>query len=182
MLECTPPSETRPDQVHAGAVPSPVNAARRTSLLAIVSVSHGQIDARQVLHHHRAGAEVHVSHLGVAHLPRRQTDGEPAGRQRRVRVAVPELVEDRRARERDCVARAVWRQSPAVQYHQTHDGAGGFVPPARPTGMRAAVRIRRPSARRGDDRRERLGVEARPADQRAVDVRAAPASRPRSRA
>ena len=82
------------------------------------AVAYGEVDAGQILHDHGAGPEVHMADLGVAHLPLRQADGQPAGGQRRVRVPPPELVEDRRIGEGDGVTGPVGGQSPTVEYHQ----------------------------------------------------------------
>ena len=70
-----------------------------------------------------------------------------------MRVALPELVEHRRVGQLDGVARAGLGQAPAVEHDQAD---------ARP-------RLTAPAARH--DPREALGVEARAAHQRAVDVR-----------
>jgi hypothetical protein len=65
------------------------------------------LDAREVLLHHRAGAEVEVADLAVAHLALGQPDGAPAGGQLRVAVALPQLVEHRCLGERQRVARPI---------------------------------------------------------------------------
>src|SRR5204862_1759553 len=91
------------------------------------------VDARQVLAHDRAGAEVEVADLGVAHLPLGQPDGAPAGGQLRVRVPGPELVEDRGVGPLDRVAGAGRREPPAVEDDQAdrpdreRPGSGGPV-------------------------------------------------------
>ena len=138
-----------PDQVHAlGA------RERRPQHLVLGErpVLDRVVDARQVLTDDRAGAEVEVPDLRVAHLPVGQPDGAPAGRQLRVRVARPQLVEDRRVGQRDRVARARRREPPAVEHHQRH-------------ARRRQRRQRRRQAhapRGGDDRRERLRLQAAP--------------------
>src|SRR4051812_5146454 len=71
-----------------------------------------------------AGAEGEVAALAVAHLALGQPDREPAGGQLRVRVARPELVEDRRLGQLDGVARAGRRQPPAVE-HDEHGALDG---------------------------------------------------------
>ena len=77
-----------------------------------------RVDARQVLADDGAGAEVEMAHLGVAHLPRRQPDGLAAGGQLRVRVARPEVVEDRRVGQRHRVPRPRLGQPPPVEDDQ----------------------------------------------------------------
>ena len=59
----------QPDQVHAAQRPS--TPSRSTSFDAKLAVADGLVDPGQVLHHDRAGPEVQVTDLGVAHLARR---------------------------------------------------------------------------------------------------------------
>ena len=54
----------------AGARSSPCSAGAVRDLAA----RDGVADARQVLHHHAAGADVEMPDLGIAHLARRQAD------------------------------------------------------------------------------------------------------------
>src|SRR5207253_8924680 len=74
----------------------------------------------QVLAYDRAGAEVEMTHLGVAHLPVREAHRPPAGGERRVRKLLPQAIEHRRARERDGIARPRLGQAPAVEHHQAY--------------------------------------------------------------
>jgi hypothetical protein len=83
-----------------------------------LAARHGLVDARQVLLDDGAGAEVQVADLAVAHLALGQPDGGAAGLELRVRVARPEVVEDRRARQVDGVAGPGRREAPAVEDHQ----------------------------------------------------------------
>ena len=53
------------------------------------------VDARQILHHHPAGAEIHVPDLGIAHLPVGQADIMLACLELRVRPALHQRVPDR---------------------------------------------------------------------------------------
>ena len=111
----------QPDQVHA------LGAGERVhdrGVLAQHPVEHGVVDAREVLADDGAGAEVEVADLGVAHLPLGQPHGAPGGRQRGVRVGVPQLVEHRRARQRDGVAGAGIGEAPAIQHDQAGAGQG----------------------------------------------------------
>ena len=65
MRECTPPSETRPIRCTRS------RAAQRVAqhlVLAERAVRDRLVDAREVLRDDRAGAEVEVADLGVAHL------------------------------------------------------------------------------------------------------------------
>ena len=60
------------------------------------AVLDGLRDARQVLKHDAAGADVRVADLAVAHLAVRQADIQPGGGQLRMRPALQEAVHDRR--------------------------------------------------------------------------------------
>ena len=59
-------------------------------------VLDGLCDARQILKHNAAGADVRVADLAVAHLAVRQADIQPGGGQLRMRPALQEAVHDRR--------------------------------------------------------------------------------------
>ena len=146
--ECTPPSETRPMR-WTRSTPSKRGLQHRVARQR--AVGDGLVDARQVLADDRAGAEVEVADLGVAHLPLGQPDRAAAGRQLRVRVARPEVVEDRRVGQLDGVA-----------------GPGGASP--QPSRMTRATPGRPSRLAAAHDRRERLRLERRAADERAVDV------------
>ena len=93
-------------------------------VLGQATVGDRVVDADQILAHHAARAEVQVTHLGVAHLPVGQSHRSPAGREDRVREALPQLVEHRRARERHRVAGTRLGQAPSVEHDQT-DAPGG---------------------------------------------------------
>jgi hypothetical protein len=77
-------------------------------------------DARQVLHHHAAGADVEMADFGIAHLTRRQADILAGGHQQRVRAGGPEPVEIGRARLPDGVVCDFVTPAPAVHDHQHH--------------------------------------------------------------
>ena len=118
-----------------------------------------------------------MADLGVAHLPVGKPDVAPAGRQRRVRVALPELVEDRASGERDRVAGPGLGQPPAVEDDQAATGPARDQPPPRRSSA-ASLRLARQLA----DREEVAGVERGAADEAAVDVRARRTARRRCRA
>ena len=82
------------------------------------AVLDGLVDARQVLLDDRAGAEVEVADLTVAHLARGQPDGFALGLQLGVRIALPEGVEDRRVGLRDRIARPGLGQPPTVEHDE----------------------------------------------------------------
>ena len=58
-------------------------------------VLNGLCDARQILKHNAAGADIRVADLAVAHLAVRQADIQPGGGQLRVRPTLQEAVHDR---------------------------------------------------------------------------------------
>ena len=100
------------DEVHARRV---LHGGPQDVVVGERPVLDGLADAREVLLDRRAGAEVEVSDLRVAHLALGQADRRAPRRQLAVRIALPEVVEDRRRRQRDGVARAVRRDPPAVE-------------------------------------------------------------------
>src|SRR5580692_1085164 len=104
-----------PDQVHPLGV-----GERRTQRLALRqrAIRDRVVDSHQILAHHRARAEVQMSHLAVSHLPVRQAHRAPTRRQRRVRICLPQRVENRRARQRDRVAWTRIGKPPPVEHDQ----------------------------------------------------------------
>ena len=105
------------------------------------SVGDGVVDAHEVLAHDRACAEVEMADLAVAHLPLGQAHRAPARLQRRVWVALPQLVEDGRARERYRVAGARLGEPPAVQHDQAGAARGQARRPRRQRHRGAAETI-----------------------------------------
>jgi hypothetical protein len=87
------------------------------------AVLHRTVDARQVLHHHAAGAQVHVADLGIAHLSLGQADVAAAGLDQGVRVVAQKAVPGGRVRLRDGIVGGLLAVAPAVQDAQ-NDGAG----------------------------------------------------------
>jgi hypothetical protein len=85
-------------------------------------VGDGLVDPGEVLLDDRPGAEVEVADLAVAHLALRQPDRRPARGQLRVREALEQPVEDRRAGEVDGVAGPGRGDPPAVE--DDEDGGG----------------------------------------------------------
>ena len=148
-----------PDQVHVAR--RRAKAARSTSLRGQRAVGDRVVDAHQILAHDRAGAEVQVADLAVAHLPFGQPHRAPAGRQRGVRVGRPQLVEDGRARRARSRCRARARRGPSRRAPP-----GSARRTGRPAALHAGV-IARPR----DDRGERLRLQRGAAHERAVDVR-----------
>ena len=130
--ECTPPGESSPMQMAGAAAGLQLGDRNSASagLRASAAVGDRGVDARQVLHDHAAGADIHMADLGIAHLavraarhdvPRRRS--ARAGPSRRSR---PRPASWRRA-DRVVVARGAL--APAVEDAE-HDrtrrrGAGG---------------------------------------------------------
>jgi len=75
----------------------------------------------EVLVEDAARADRQMADLGVAHLTGRQSDRLTGGRERRVRVARPERVEDRRLRELDRIPRPRGRAAPAVEDDERYE-------------------------------------------------------------
>ena len=73
------------------------------------------VDPQDVLFDDATRPEVEMPHLGVSHLAVAQAHGASRGVQGRVRVLVPEVVEDGRAGQRDRVSLARFAQAPPVE-------------------------------------------------------------------
>src|SRR6185295_14828299 len=66
--------------------------------------------------------EVEVADLAVAHLALGQADGLALRGERRVRIALPQVVEDRRVGQVDRVPRPGIGDSPSVEHDEAHRG------------------------------------------------------------
>ncbi len=77
----------------------------------------GDVDLHKVLIHNASGAEVHVSHLAVAHLAVRQTDVLAAGVQMRHGIFGPEAVDEGSPLGINCIAMVVASLAPTVKNH-----------------------------------------------------------------
>ncbi len=120
--ECTPPGETRPSRWQVPPLALSL-AMRSTSAGAPRDLARrdGVGDARQVLHHHAACADVEVPDLGVAHLAVGQTDVAARRAQEGVRPRAPEAVEGRRPGLQHGVVGALVAPTPPIENNQ-HDG------------------------------------------------------------
>ena len=87
--------------------------ARAISPLAIAYA-----DARQILHHHAAGADIEMADFGIAHLAVGQADVFAGRTQKAVRSGLPQPIESRRFRLAYGVIRRVLAPAPAVQNDQ----------------------------------------------------------------
>ena len=77
-------------------------------------------DARQILQHHAAGADVEVPDFGIAHLPGRQADIGSRRAQQAHAGSRPQAVEHRRVREADGVVGGFVAPAKTVQHDQHH--------------------------------------------------------------
>ncbi len=117
-----------PDQV------DPLGAgegATEDLIRAELAVLDREVDPGEVLHDHRAGAEVEVADLGVAHLALGQADGAPARGQLGVRIALPERIEHRRGRERNRVPGPRLGDAPPIENDERRTGRRQCIGPGR---------------------------------------------------
>ena len=114
----------QPDQM-AGAAAGFEGFGEAPEDRALLQGAVGQrgVNAHQILHHHPAGADVHVADLGIAHLAGRQPDVGGGGVKERVGALGHEAVPGRRRGQGDGVVVGLGAHPPAVQDTQ-HDGPG----------------------------------------------------------
>ena len=82
------------------------------------AIRNGLVDAREVLVHDPACADVQMADLGVAHLAFGQTDRAVVGRDPCGRKLAAQLIQSGRFRQKRSVARAIRRKAPAVHNDQ----------------------------------------------------------------
>src|SRR4029077_17442814 len=104
------------------APPAFEHAAQRV-VLEERAVRDRAVHAHQVLVETPPGADREMADLGVAHLPRRQSDRLTRGVEGRVRVGAPEAVEDGSVRQLDGIARPRWRATPPVEDDERYEWA-----------------------------------------------------------
>ena len=80
-----------------------------------------RIDAGEILVDDAAGAEIHVPHFGIAHLPVRKADMAAFGMDQGVRTLRPQPAPVRKIGQRQRVVRGILAMAPTVQ-DQQHDG------------------------------------------------------------
>ncbi|MNV82321.1 hypothetical protein D3C71_1760470 [compost metagenome] len=108
------------EQVHrAAAAPGAIDQVEQRRIGGELAGGDRPVDAREVLVHHAAGAEVHVAHFGVAHLPLGQADGGPRGGDPAMRKALQQAVQGRRARRGQGVGIGLLTQTDAIQNNQS---------------------------------------------------------------
>ena len=152
MCEWTPPYETRPRRWTS---PPRSRALRKTSASTSLRANEPSATAwftpREILDQDPPRPDREMADLRVPHLSGRKANGLAGRRQRRLRIPGDERVENRCVGELDGVSRAGRGDPPAVE----DDEADGrqVSPGAGPA-----------------DRLERLDVERRAADERAVDI------------
>ena len=89
------------------------------------AVADRRVYPDQVLQEDAARADREMADLGVAHLALWQPDCSARRGDLRVRIALPEPVEDRCVCELDRVPRARWSNAPAVEDHERYEGEAG---------------------------------------------------------
>ena len=111
----------QPDEM-AGAAGSPhaFDQALQRGRVGDLAARDRVVDARQILHHQPARADVEMADLGIAHLSRRQADVLSRRAQEGVRTARPQAIERGRARLPDGVVGGIVAPAPAVEYDQHH--------------------------------------------------------------
>ncbi len=108
-----------PEQVHvAVALAGATEHAEQRLVVEERAVGDGRAYAHEILEEDPSRADREVPDLGVPHLAVGQADGTAGSCELRVRVALPQRVEDGRLRQLDGVARAGRRQTPAVEDHE----------------------------------------------------------------
>ena len=116
MCEWTPPYETSPSRwTFPPRSRARRNAETSASFVANDAVRDRPVHALEVLQQDPARSDREVPDLRVAHLAVRQADGLPGRRERRVRIASPERVEDGRVGLVDRISGPGRRKSPAVE-------------------------------------------------------------------
>jgi hypothetical protein len=117
---------TEPEQAHhvqRAARPLHVRAQLHERLERVEgTVGDAPGNADDVLRDDPAGAEVQVSHLGVAHLPFGEADGQSARVEQGARPCRPEAVPDRGFAQLDRVRLAFGPVAPPVEHDQRDRG------------------------------------------------------------
>src|SRR5215475_9798192 len=85
------------------------------------------VHAYEVLEEDAARADREVADLGVPHLALRQADRLPRGLELRVRIVLPQPVEDRGVRQLDGVARPGGSDPPPVEDDEGYEGIRAAV-------------------------------------------------------
>ena len=136
---CTPPGPMSP--IRCSVLPRSRTASRtrrKTGFSRELAGLDGGGDALQRLHDDAAGAQVHVPHLGVAHLPLREAHGGAVRRQPRAGVAAlsQRCFQVGVRGHGDGVVGARLAQSPAVQDDQAERAAASCQACCRSVGGR----------------------------------------------
>ena len=108
----------KPEQVHPHAA---VEDGAERRVLEERPVLDRLVDPHEVLVEPAPGADRQVADFRVSHLPRRQPGGLAGGHDGRVRERAPQVVEQRRVRERDRVARPRRSTPPAVEDDERYE-------------------------------------------------------------
>src|SRR5262245_8349017 len=84
------------------------------------AVGDAVVDQRDVLHYHKAGPQVEVADLRVAHLTRRQADIFLGGAKQRPWAVGAPAIDVGRPRHRDAITGGFGAFTPAVENRQHH--------------------------------------------------------------
>src|SRR5689334_12671130 len=111
------------EQVHIrAALLRPLERLDECFVLEERPVRNGAVHPLEILVEDTSRTDSQVPDLGVAHLAGRQADGLAGGSERRMRVARPERVEDRRLGLRDSVPRPGRGAAPPVEDDKRYEG------------------------------------------------------------
>ena len=116
LMRMYPAGRHQPHEVAgaAAALEGRDEIAKRRHLADMIA-GEGGVDPRQVLHHHPAGAEIHVADLGIAHLARGQPDMPLRGVGDAVRRGPHQPIPDRLPGERDGIVGTTAGAAPAIE-------------------------------------------------------------------
>ena len=175
MCEWTPPYETSPSRwTFPPRSRARRNAETSASFVANDAVRDRPVHALEVLQQDAARSDREVPDLRVAHLAVRQADGLSRRRERRVRVAGPERVEDGRVGQVDRISGPGRRQSPAVEDDEDDRPQATASAPARQIASNDVRVERRPADEgpvhvgKGEERGRVLGLDRAAVEHRRV--------------
>ena len=121
-----PAGRDEPEEMdRAAALLRAAEGAEQGLVLEERAVLDGPADPHEVLEEDPPRSDRQVADLGVAHLALGQADRRPGRAKLRRRVPGDQAVEHRCARELDGVARAGWRDPPAVEDHERDERIAG---------------------------------------------------------
>ncbi len=102
------------DMERARASPCPFAGCNQSGRVPKI-VSRCVRDPHQILSNNPTGADCKMPDLRIAHLPLRESYLASGGNQLAMGAITPQLIEDGRVGELDCVAGPWWRNAPAIE-------------------------------------------------------------------